>query len=82
MVGHSFPNAIPIAAQNVFVYGRSGLNQDNQASLSINYYFNELNEWTNKPYFEIVLNQDGRMNIFALPDTARDWYALSTVCIW
>nr|ASU92549.1 glutamine aminopeptidase-like protein 11 [Achaea janata] len=82
MVGHNFANInIPIA--NVLLHSRPGLfNQDSQAAAAINFYFTNLNEWTNKPYFEILLNQNTNLNIFALPDISTDWHALSTIGIW
>ncbi|XP_072939971.1 membrane alanyl aminopeptidase-like [Epargyreus clarus] len=82
MVAHNLNNInIPIA--NVLLYARPGVaNQDAQAAVAINFYFTQLNEWTRKPYTEIVRDQDGRMHIFAFPDIYRDWYALSTVCLW
>lgn len=82
MVAHNLIN-INIPTNNVRLFGRPGLiNQDAQASVAINFYFNALNEWTDKPYFEIILNQDGRMNIMAFPDVSRDWHALSNIGIW
>lgn len=82
MVAHNLNNAY-FPTPNVVLNGRQQvLNQEAQASIAINHYFHALNEWTNKPYLEIILNQNGRMNVIALPDTDRDWYALSTVCIW
>ncbi|CAK1599087.1 unnamed protein product [Parnassius mnemosyne] len=82
MVAHNLNN-IYYPTQNVLLNARPGVfNQEAQASIAINHYFHALNDWTNKPYLEIILNQDGRMNVVALPDSDRDWYALSTVCIW
>ncbi|CAG5041313.1 unnamed protein product [Parnassius apollo] len=82
MVAHNLNN-IYYPTQNVLLHGRREIsNQEAQASIAINHYYHALNEWTNKPYLEIILNQDGRMNVIALPDSDRDWYALSTVCIW
>ncbi|XP_068631137.1 membrane alanyl aminopeptidase-like [Battus philenor] len=82
MVAHNLNNAY-FPTPNVVLNGRSGvMNQDAQASIAINHYFNALNEWTSKPYVEIVVNQNGRLNIIAVPDIDRDWYALSTVSIW
>ncbi|XP_075971877.1 membrane alanyl aminopeptidase-like isoform X2 [Anticarsia gemmatalis] len=82
MIAHNFIN-INIPTAQVLLFGRAGItNQDAQASVAINYYYNQLNEWTNRPYLEIIQNQDGRMNIVALPDISMDWHALSTVAIW
>ncbi|XP_063619790.1 aminopeptidase N-like [Cydia splendana] len=82
MVAHNFNN-INNPAAGVQLYARPGvLNQENQASVAINSYFYNLELWTEKPYNEIVLDQDGRMLVIALPDVHKDWYALSTVCIW
>ncbi|XP_063360349.1 aminopeptidase N-like [Cydia amplana] len=82
MVAHNFNN-INNPAAGVQLYARPGvINQENQASVAINSYFNNLEQWTQKPYNEIVLDQDGRMLVIALPDVHKDWYALSTVCIW
>ncbi|XP_014370589.2 membrane alanyl aminopeptidase [Papilio machaon] len=82
MVAHNLNNAY-FPTPNVVLNGRPQvINQEAQASIAINHYYHALNEWTNKPYLEIILNQNERMHIIALPDTDRDWYALSTVCIW
>ncbi|XP_048007237.1 aminopeptidase N-like isoform X1 [Leguminivora glycinivorella] len=82
MVAHNFNN-INNPAAGVQLYARPGvINQENQASVAINSYFNNMELWTQKPYNEIVLDQDGRMLVIALPDVHKDWYALSTVCIW
>ncbi|XP_061710734.1 aminopeptidase N-like isoform X2 [Cydia pomonella] len=82
MVAHNFNN-INNPTAGVQLYARPGvINQENQASVAINSYFNNLELWTQKPYNEIVLDQDGRMLVIALPDVHKDWYALSTVCIW
>lgn len=82
MIAHNFINLnIPIT--NVILTGRPGIsNQDSQASLAVNSYFNFFNEWTNKPYFEIVVNQAANLHIVAIPDVDTDWYSLSTVGIW
>lgn len=81
MVAHSFPT-IALPAANVILYGRPILNQDNLANLAINAFLTTFNSIMDKDYFEINVNQDGRMHIFALPDTNVEWNALSTVCIW
>ncbi|XP_049870319.1 membrane alanyl aminopeptidase-like [Pectinophora gossypiella] len=81
MLAHNF-NTIVIPTNDVHLVGRSGLGQDAQTSIAMNHFFNALNEWTNKPYFEIMGDQDGRMVVAALTDTSVDWHALSTVCIW
>ncbi|KAJ8733124.1 hypothetical protein PYW08_001422 [Mythimna loreyi] len=82
MVAHNFVNInIPIA--NVLLYGRAGIsNQDAIASLAINSFYTNLNEWTDKLYTEIIVHQDGRMHIMALPDVSTDWHSLSMVGIW
>ncbi|KAH9643211.1 hypothetical protein HF086_012873 [Spodoptera exigua] len=82
MMAHNFVT-VNLPTANVLLYSRPGIsNQDSQASVAINSYFNNLNEWTQKPYFEIINNQDGRMNIMVLPDVSTDWNSLSTVGIW
>ncbi|NP_001266329.1 membrane alanyl aminopeptidase-like [Bombyx mori] len=82
MIAHDFIN-LNIPTTDVLLVGRPGLsNQDSQASLAINAFFSFLNEWTEKPYFEIILNQESRMHVIALPDVDRDWHALSIVGIW
>ncbi|CAH2070904.1 unnamed protein product, partial [Iphiclides podalirius] len=64
-MGHKLRNISP---------GQEGVfNQEAQATIAINHYFHALNEWTNKQYLEIILNQNGRMNVIALPDSDRDW---------
>ncbi|KAI5638670.1 membrane alanyl aminopeptidase [Phthorimaea operculella] len=81
MLAHNF-QTVMIPQNNVVLRGRTGLNQEAQAIAAIQSFFNDLNEWTNKDYFSIIVDQNGQMNIFALPDTNVDWSALSTVCIW
>ncbi|KAM3967321.1 membrane alanyl aminopeptidase [Aphomia sociella] len=82
MVAHNLENIL-VPTTNVLVFARAGLfGQDAQASVAINSYFNTLNTWTNKDYFEIILDQDGRMLILVLPDLSKDWYSLSVMGIW
>lgn len=81
MVAHNF-NSVVSPITNVVLYGRSGLNQHDLASVTINAFFNAFNEKLDKEYIEIDENQDGSMHIFALPDTNMEWIALSTICIW
>lgn len=81
MVAHNFVS-VGIPTTNVVLYGRSNLNQHNLASVAINAFMAAFNEKLDKEYFNIDENQDGRMHIFALPDTNVEWNALSTVCIW
>lgn len=81
MVSHNFVE-ISIPAENVALYGRPDLNQDSLASNAIDTFLTSYNEKLNKEYFKIDVNQDGRMHIFALPDTNVEWNALSTICIW
>ncbi|XP_047528953.1 membrane alanyl aminopeptidase-like [Vanessa atalanta] len=82
MVAHDFRTVVS-PATNVHLYVRQGVsNQENLAATAIHSYYLALNEWTQKPYTEIIANQDGRMHVLALPDVSQDWYALSTVCIW
>ncbi|CAH0725369.1 unnamed protein product, partial [Brenthis ino] len=82
MVAHNF-DVTNIPSVNVQIHTRQRVsNQNTVTSVAIIDYFNALNEWTEKPYDEIVMNQNERMNIIAVPDISRDWTALSTVCIW
>lgn len=82
MVAHNLNN-INVPTSGVFLYIRPGVsNQESQASIALNFYYNNLVEWTNKPYFEIHVNQADQLNILALPDVSRDFYGLSTVAIW
>ncbi|KAG6458907.1 hypothetical protein O3G_MSEX011116 [Manduca sexta] len=82
MIAHDFNN-LNIPATNVALIGRPGVpNQDSQGSIAINAYFNYLNTWTEKQYFEIIVNQNSRLHIIALPDVDREWNALSTIGIW
>nr|WAK99419.1 aminopeptidase N 9 [Spodoptera frugiperda] len=82
MIAHNF-GTVNLPTSNVVLYARPGIsNQESQASVAINFFFNNLNEWTQKPYFEVIENQDGRMNIMVLPDVSTDWNSLSTVGIW
>ncbi|XP_045494179.1 aminopeptidase N-like [Colias croceus] len=82
MVAHNM-NALSFPIANVALYARPGRsNQDSQASVAISNFFSSFNTWTGKDHDEIVANQDGRLHIMAMPDVDRDWYALSTICIW
>ncbi|OWR41739.1 aminopeptidase N like protein [Danaus plexippus plexippus] len=82
MVAHNLVS-ISVPVGNVIIYGRQGIgNQDAQAAAAINYYFNAFYEWTQTSYFQIVNEQDNRLHIMAVPDINREWYALSTICIW
>lgn len=68
---------------NVLLFARPGVsNADSQASVAINSFFNNLNEWTQKSYVDVVRDQNGAMNIIALPDVSTDWNSLSIVGIW
>lgn len=57
-------------------------NQSRYAEEIIPKLFNLLNEWTNKPYFQINYNQDQYMHVLALPDMTKNWHSLSTISIW
>ncbi|CAB3260804.1 unnamed protein product [Arctia plantaginis] len=82
MIAHNFLN-INLPTANVLLHARPGLQtQDAQASVAINSYFNNLQEWTDKDYFTIHLDQDGRLNIVALPDVSTNWHSLSVIGIW
>lgn len=82
MAAHNFNN-VNVPTSNVLLYVRPGVsNQESQASVAFNFYFNTLNEWTNKPYFEIQMNQNPQLSILALPDVSVDWYGLSMIGIW
>lgn len=81
MVAHNF-GTLGLPAPNVILYGRPLLNQGNLANVAINAFFNNYYEIMDKDFFEIDINQDGRLHIFALPDTNVQWNALSTICIW
>ncbi|KOB74749.1 Aminopeptidase N-11 [Operophtera brumata] len=79
MAAHNFNN-VNVPTSNVLLYVRPGVsNQESQASVAFNFYFNTLNEWTNKPYFEIQMNQNTQLSILALPDVSVDWYGLSMI---
>ncbi|CAH1647280.1 unnamed protein product [Spodoptera littoralis] len=82
MIAHNFVT-VNLPTANVLLFSRPGISsQDSHASVAINSFFNHLNEWTQKPYLEVIENQDGRMNIMVLPDVSTDWNSLSTVGIW
>lgn len=82
MIAHNFINInVPVA--NILLHARAGLqSQDAQASVAINSFFNNLQEWTDRDFFSIHLNQDGRLNIVALPDVSTNWHSLSVIGIW
>jgi hypothetical protein len=82
LIGHDFtPYNVPVS--NVLLFGRQGQQgQDNLASVAINSFFNTLNDWTNKNYFDIQVNQATNMHIIAFPDVAKEWNSLSIVGIW
>ncbi|XP_046963465.1 membrane alanyl aminopeptidase-like [Vanessa cardui] len=82
MIAHDFRTVVS-PATNVHLYVRQDVgNQGDFASTAIRSYYLALNEWTGKPHDEIIANQDGSLHVLALPDVSKDWYALSTVCIW
>ncbi|XP_026755769.2 aminopeptidase N-like isoform X2 [Galleria mellonella] len=83
MLAHNLENIV-VPTPNVLLYGRPTLQgiQDSQASLAINSYFNFLNAWTDKDYFSIVTDQDGKMHIYVLPDLSREWHSLSVIGLW
>ncbi|XP_041970735.1 membrane alanyl aminopeptidase-like [Aricia agestis] len=82
MIAHNF-QVLSMPTANVFLYGRQlTSNQESQGAVAINNYYHALNEWTNKPFLEIVVDQTESLNVIALPDVDREWYSLSTVCIW
>ncbi|XP_059049748.1 aminopeptidase N-like [Achroia grisella] len=83
MMAHNF-DFLVTPHTNVQIFGRPNLQgvQHDQASVAISSYFSFLNEWTNRNYFDIVFEQDGRMLIFILPDISTDWYSLSIVGLW
>ncbi|XP_026755599.2 aminopeptidase N-like [Galleria mellonella] len=82
VVAHNFLNiAWPIS--KVFVFGRPGLrNQHELASITISQYYNNLNMWTGKNYFNIQDNQADKLIIIAFPDISKEWYSLSVIGIW
>lgn len=80
MVAHNM-NAANLPTSRVIVYTRPGRAGD-QSNVAISSYFNFLNEFTDKPYENIIANQQGELHIIATPDVDRDWYALSTMVIW
>lgn len=82
LVAHNFIT-FQIPGENVQLYGRPQMNgQQSYALIMTQNLYRGLNEWTDRHYTEIHMNQNGIMNVFALPDITRDWYALSTVGIW
>lgn len=82
MAAHNFNN-INLPTNNVLLYIRPGVTQqDAQASVAFNFYFNNLNEWADRSYFEIQMDQNPQLSILALPDTSVDWYGLSIIGIW
>ncbi|XP_022125613.2 aminopeptidase N isoform X1 [Pieris rapae] len=82
MIAHNM-NAANLPTSRVIVYTRPGRNSgDQQSNVAISSYFNFFNNFTGKPYENIIANQQGELHIMALPDVDRDWYALSTMAIW
>ncbi|XP_063824400.1 membrane alanyl aminopeptidase-like [Ostrinia nubilalis] len=81
MIAHNYnPINTPIAG--VSLIARPGVTSQDRASVAINSFMTWLNEWTQKNYFEIVVNQAATMNVIAIPDVANSWYSLSIVGIW
>ncbi|XP_026737103.1 membrane alanyl aminopeptidase-like isoform X2 [Trichoplusia ni] len=82
MVAHNLA-IINTPIQNAPLFARPGLTgQMSQPSVAINSYYNFLNAWTNRSFVDIIADQNGNMNILALPDVSKDWNSLSTVGIW
>lgn len=81
LVAHNFNGVNLPGVANVRILGRSTA-QTNYAAMMTGSIFQFLNDWTEKPYNEIHNLQDGSMQVFAMPDMTRDWFALSTVAIW
>ncbi|CAH0605710.1 unnamed protein product [Chrysodeixis includens] len=82
MVAHNLV-IINTPITNVPLYTRPGLaGQMSLPSVAIHAFFTSLNEWTNRSYVEIIADQNGNMNILALPDVSKQWNSLSTVGIW
>ena len=83
MIGHNLVPSTTPTVSNVLLYGRPGIyNQDSFAVTAINFFYTNLNEWTDKEYTEIDPDQYGTMNIIGFPDISTDWNALSIVGIW
>ncbi|CAH0407482.1 unnamed protein product [Chilo suppressalis] len=83
LFGHDFTTYNVPVTNIVQLAGRPGLaGQENQASVAINSIYGTLNEWTNKPYLEIVNNQADNMHILAIPDVDIEWNTLSVIGLW
>lgn len=83
MVAHGL-NTVNIPVPNLaFLYARAGTNnQETQASVAINNYYTALNEWTDVDHATMIADQNGGLHVVAVPDINRNWYGLSTLCIW
>ncbi|CAG9795011.1 unnamed protein product [Diatraea saccharalis] len=82
LFGHNF-TTYDAPNPNVLLSGRPGLaGQENVASQAINSFYLFLNTWTDKSYFEIVVDQSNNMHIIALPDVDIEWNSLSIVGLW
>ncbi|XP_034830016.1 aminopeptidase N-like [Maniola hyperantus] len=83
MVAHSLNHVNTPVTDLVNLYAREGTNrQEAIASGAISHFYNALNEWTGKEHRNIINGQNGGLHVMAMPDVARDWYGLSTLCIW
>ncbi|XP_052740779.1 aminopeptidase N-like [Bicyclus anynana] len=83
MVAHSMNNIVNPVPNLVSLYVRRGiLNQDQYGSVAISSYYVALNTWTGLDHSQIIEHQDGGLHVMAVPDVHRDWYGLSTLCIW
>ncbi|XP_045765828.1 aminopeptidase N-like [Maniola jurtina] len=83
MVAHSLNHVNTPVTDLVNLYAREGTNrQETVASGAISHFYNALNEWTGREHQNIIRDQNGGLHVMAMPDVARDWYGLSTLCIW
>ncbi|CAH2105886.1 unnamed protein product [Euphydryas editha] len=84
MVAHNLQEVTQLASTNARLYVRPGINSNlhSVASIAISDFYNNLNVWTGQAHSEMLLNQNGNLHVMTLPDVSRDWYALSTICIW
>ncbi|KAL4705516.1 hypothetical protein ACJJTC_011458 [Scirpophaga incertulas] len=68
---------------NICILGRPEITgQENLAAVAISSFYDTLNAWTNKNYFQILLNQASEMHVIALPDVDVEWNSLSIVGVW
>lgn len=81
MVAHTFSSNN--VANNLRLSYRQGINSlETLGRVAMTDFFDRLQDWTEKEFNEIQLNQRQDLEIIALPDISKDWCGLGSVGIW